>query len=447
MDIEVVEKQSVSLCDENAPRKLQANAMPDQQRGGIGFPEFPMDAVMPPSGFIHDYLAWISPLTEAPDQFHFGTALATLSVALGQDCFLPFGHKRLCPNLWMVLLSPSGIYRKSTALDGGKELLLDLCAGEDGERADQENGESDIVDRSLVFADQYSPESFIDGLSEQATRLFVYSEIGTLLDGFNRQYMLGMKSMLTELYDCPRRYRQRLKKAKSIRADRPFISIMAGSTIEWLTGKLTSEDLRSGFLCRFVFISASQRKEPIPYPPAQDERLREKILSKLKDFRDAAPMEMSLSKAASEKWDEWYRTSHAELDDDPRSDVLAGFWTRLEICVLKLGILFQVSTYENTEISLDSLKRAIALVEYFKETIRHLVSEELVFGGYAKSRKRVLDMIRTTPGIEHSPLLRNSHLPSKALWSILDTLSEERSIRVETKKSGNNKDSKSYYPT
>ena len=85
---------------------------------------------------------------------------------------------------------------------------------------------------------------------------------------------------------------------------------------------------------------------------------------------------------------------------------------------------------QNLVISGKAISRAVALTEYVKSGIRHLVQEELEFSEEGRNKKNILRLIgryfetRNTP-INHSTLLRNSHLPAKKLREATEALAAE----------------------
>ena len=66
-----------------------------------------VEAALPPSGWIRDYVDFSSTLTDAPKVFHLAAAYAVLGSVLGRKvCTDNFGARDLYPNLWMVLVAP-----------------------------------------------------------------------------------------------------------------------------------------------------------------------------------------------------------------------------------------------------------------------------------------------------------------------------------------------------
>ena len=64
--------------------------------------------------------------SEPPELFHIWTALSVLAASLQRKCSLPWGTLTFYPNLYVVLIAPSGKARKGTAMGPGMDLLEDL---------------------------------------------------------------------------------------------------------------------------------------------------------------------------------------------------------------------------------------------------------------------------------------------------------------------------------
>jgi len=69
-----------------------------------------------PDSFLGMYISFGQSLTDTPVEFLLGGGLTTLATACGSRVIFPgFGGQRLWPNLYTLLIAPSGFYRKSTA--------------------------------------------------------------------------------------------------------------------------------------------------------------------------------------------------------------------------------------------------------------------------------------------------------------------------------------------
>ena len=55
-----------------------------------------------------------------------------------------------------------------------------------------------------------------------------------------------------------------------MKIERPVVSILAGSTLEWLQRQMGEDDVRGGFFPRFLFVPESAKDRSLPIPPPPD---------------------------------------------------------------------------------------------------------------------------------------------------------------------------------
>ena len=64
--------------------------------------------------------------TEPPISYHTWTAISLIAGALQRKVYMPWGHDIIYPNMYIVLIGPSGRARKGTAMNIGKDILKDI---------------------------------------------------------------------------------------------------------------------------------------------------------------------------------------------------------------------------------------------------------------------------------------------------------------------------------
>ena len=388
-----------------------------------------LEKVIPPDSYLSRYMEYASELTDAPNQFHVFSALSALSTVIGNRVYLPWGDGRLYPNLWIVIVAPSSIYRKTTAIRIACNLIRH-------------------VEEAKILPDEFSPESLLHVLESRPQGLFFWGELRSKLAYFQRSYMAGMQAMLTELYDCPPIYKRTLL-GNSYRVENPCLGILAASTKEWLRASITEGDMKGGFLQRFMYVLAHRKEKHLAIPshtdmPKQNElvimlnraRTFECIID-LTDIRDA--------------FTEWHFKHEQEAMNADNEEVKASFYARLDSYCLKLTMLYEIAMqmtatdfpFGELRPSQEALTYAINLIDYAKATINYMLSEELVFTREMANRQKVLGLIENSPGISRKTVMQNAHLLKRDLDLILETLEGEGTIaiRKEGQRGGQH-----YYP-
>src|SRR5512137_2600270 len=141
--------------------------------------------------FLTTYLEFTKK-SEPPTNYHIWTCLSVIAAAMQRKCYLRWGFKTFYPNLYIVLIGPSGC-RKGTAMTIAKDLIR------------QVNGisvTSESVTREALIRDmrecvnQYVDPS--DGLPHYHSSISVFSEeLAVFLGQQNTKFLAD----LTDWFD------------------------------------------------------------------------------------------------------------------------------------------------------------------------------------------------------------------------------------------------------
>ena len=126
--------------------------------------------------------------TESPPNFHLWVALGTIAAAMQRKISMDAGYFDVHSNMYIILTSPPGRSRKSTALRIGKKLLSGLKDyGQEIHFSTQASSVAALV-RQLVS---------IPNKEHQSLTAFS-SELGSLLGSKS----IEMTDFLVDIYDC-----------------------------------------------------------------------------------------------------------------------------------------------------------------------------------------------------------------------------------------------------
>jgi hypothetical protein len=376
----------------------------------------------PPPGLLRDYEELWEPTTDAPRVYHIACALSVVATVLEHRVWLPFGGDRIFPNLWILLLGPSSFYRKSTCISKARKTIGNVFAPS-----------SDDDARSPILPDEFSRESLLKHLSQRGQGILTYSEFSGALAAFGRDYMSGTKETLADLYDGPERY-TRLVGGQTYTINNACLGILGASQTDWFLEKLRAGDVRGGFLARFSFWPATYKPRFLALPSEPSPAIKTKLTRGLQQLR-AVKGPITVPADVLTDYTAWVQRHERELDGVARAGDLSPFWSRLSIMVWKFAIVIQTSRDFSTILTTDTLRRAIALVEFLKASLRFLFEEEFAFGKDMQARQKVLRLIASRPaGITHRDLLRASSLLSRDLAPVLDTLKAEERVVMHDKR-------------
>lgn len=384
----------------------------------------PLKDILPESGWLHDYLEFCEPLTEAPLIFHLFSGLGIVAATCGRRVSKPMGAFTVFPNLYTLLVAQSSSMKKSTALNLAHDILRSVLP-------------------EIVYPPDFSREVIYDILKDNPQGIFFWDEFGATLENFKASYMGGALEMFTKLYGNPRDFKRRLRK-ETITVDQPCVSILTASTVEWLAGKIDRSDILAGFLPRFLIVAADKVSKRLPIPPEMDLRVQADLSNRLLRVYDLQGV-MTFSEEANALYSSWYCCHSDDTDKDEDRAEIAPFWNRLQVYCIKLAMLFQISKDRKLVIEAGEMDRAIRVTEMCKEMVRKVIVKDFISDKNAKLQAQVLTAIRNRPGVARSELLRVTGLSGRILSEILSTLEESEEVQVSSHKSnGNNKQVNTY---
>lgn len=212
--------------------------------------------------FVERYMEWAGKKTDAPRQYHLAGAFVILSALLAGSVYLPTSHSKIHTNLWFMILSGTTLTRKTTTMRLAFGMIREL-------------------DEGAEMATDASPEGILMGLRDRPgqSAIFHKDEFTGLLESIaHKDYMAGFGEQLTKLYDGDDI--KRLLRKETIHVKDPRFIIFAGGIKDKTQMILTEEHVMSGFIPRFIFITAEGDPANIrpTGPPEQERDLEEREL-------------------------------------------------------------------------------------------------------------------------------------------------------------------------
>jgi hypothetical protein len=374
---------------------------------------------LPASGWLHDYLTAVTPLTDAPVEFHLASGLCAISAAIGNQVYVESWGQSIFPHLWAVLVAPSSFWRKSTSINTAEALLRSAS------------------ETSLLPSD-FSREKFLRILAERPAGLLTVKEFGGFLATLGRDYMGGMKENLTELYDGPDVFTRALQSGE-IKIQRPAVTILAATTLDWLESRITDGDLRGGFLARFLFVTASQKATTKGLTRGMDPVQRVRLTSDLADIAHRPPAKAEYAPGVEELLNDWMSGWEAEVGRTRHRSDLSGFAVRLQTYALKLAMIYRASTVAGDEghssavIDELSARQAIAYCRVLWTNVAGLIDDEIATTKEAKELRRLTTIIGS--GATRSDALKLSKMRARDFDDYLKALIDSHQITSEKRRS------------
>ena len=379
---------------------------------------------------VEEYIEWAKTLGDAAWQYHEAAAFIVLSSLLSGSIRLPTSYGTLSPNLWFMILADTTITRKSTAMD----LAMDLVSE---------------IDTDVILATDGSIEGLMTALSMRPGRpsVFLRDEFSGLLESLTKKdYYAGMGETLTKLYDG--KLQKRILRKETIEVRDPVLILFAGGIKTRILSLLTVENIASGFIPRFVLVTAESDISSLkPLGPPTDRSLkgREDLITNLKTLYDYYTQDQLVRINGKEiaqkaRWEAeltpkaWSRYNALESSlinsalQSSQAEILTPSFDRLAKSGLKVSLLIAASRNLDNKIVVEEedIVRAFYYVEkwrtYTYEVVRGVgksITERII--------ERVLVSIQKKPGILRSVVMQNHHLTSRDADNILGTL-EQRGL-------------------
>ncbi len=222
-------------------------------------PPVPTDYRLP--DWLAQYMDWAGTTgNQTPMIFHQAAGLWLLATAVGRRLYgeAPWGVK-IYPNLYLMLVSGTTFYRKSTAY----KLAEQVARAAIPHMLMPTPGSPERFQEALAGR---LPTNFDKLMQEQRERLtkaqpfaaqrgLLKDEVAGLFGAINkRDYMVGMKDLLMELYDCPDYFDKDTQTGLNI-VENAALSILGVTTPVSLSCAVSTGDWDNGLLIRFALLT------------------------------------------------------------------------------------------------------------------------------------------------------------------------------------------------
>ncbi len=363
-------------------------------------------------GLFKNYRDMVAPTTEAADAFHYATFIQVFGCTIGRRLYV-YHAGRQFPNFYTCLVGRSGLTRKDTTWSRGEAVLNDLNA----------YSEDDPSPPFKALRGIRSIEGLLDELAgERKVRLIMLGELLSLFAKASQQSLGNIIPALTELYDMkdvinPPVHQKDVKPARE-----PFLSIMAGTTQDWLQKALTERDIYGGFANRWLYFYGLP-KDPMPNPPKVDPDKRNKLvkeLNQIRDWTESVPNgEITISDEASKLFDDYYRGGYYRRCQQP--GLIPTLIVRIQDFIWKIALLYAVDTMSEA-ISRDHLEAAIAVGNYLESSVSEVFASFGTSNGKVKETK-LLDFLKAEGGpVPEREVYRRFNMSAKELESAITPL-------------------------
>jgi len=381
---------------------------------------------------IDKYIDWASRSCDAPAIYHRLTSYFVASSLLGRyavvvTSYAPEGIK---PNVWALIIGPSRIVRKTTALRLGKGIIEE-------------------VDEDLLLPSSFSPEALYETFSKMEKEdcgVWIKDEIGGFFKMLRKRYMAGAREILSSVYSGYGEVR-RLRNLEFRIPSNIYVTCLATMPTP-PSYYLSDEDFTSGFINRFLIAYALRRDKrlPILHRDPELEGMRTEIVERYKELTETyaslAPIVVSFAKPVVDRLEEYDRQVEQEVMKiamESRLSLWEPYVSESPNYLMKLAVLRRLARGNIEGIAVvteEDYADARNDLELFLKSAREVVTEvevaarprEVVTEERRLAKVYNLISMAGSSGIKYSQLLDKTQWLKRDLIQVLETLMEQDKI-------------------
>jgi hypothetical protein len=384
------------------------------------------ERVYPTGGWLGAYLDY-SILSEQPLPWHFWAGAAVLGAACRRNLYMDLGFGDvLFPNIYTLLVGTSGL-GKNQVINRGVRVL------KKANHLARVKCVEDHKDYQVAVLNEVTAESLVAAMSpgqievpdtgvmverEESCGLLVNPETATLLGKSRRELSERLLTYLTDMYNGDPK--AALTITKGARTLGPCsLTLILGSTAEWIGTSVTQAVISGGFTGRCVFVERSERHRikyrEIPTDHVPDPVQENELARMLVPWMVASPIEATMEEDTQGWWEEWY-IKHRQAECPHES--LEGWWQRKPVHLAKLAMLITASDLcrfdldlggvRSMPVTLRTMQTALQLLDLEQARIPKVLEQidrapEVPIQAYVKEKLRTL-MKRESDPVTHTRL-------------------------------------------
>lgn len=373
--------------------------------------------LIPPCGFLKNYVDYASQCTDAPPGYHVTSGLGFVTNAIAAEHDLSVDGEIIPLHNYHLIVGESG-NRKSAAIKRAERVVRPSYQ---------------IAKKSkwIWFPESSTPEGIMEALGEDPNRIMLLSEWTELMSQGKAQYWQHTPQFFELIYD--RIPVKRLKMRKPVNVERPCMTILGASTPSLVKQHTSMNDWEGGKMARYLIYCMNK--------PADKEMVNAvehtELLKDIQRHFDLllAPSTVStftLSHEAKEYKDDWQASRRWK-------DFVARFPVHLKPSALRAGEhVYRVATaYQATMdyphgfvVKLEAMEAAVTFVATCLWSTLETFALLPLHGKDPMARLRTLMLMVDPEGIDRRELLRRSHLTSRQFEWTVQTLVDTGEVSI-----------------
>lgn len=316
--------------------------------------------------------------SESPISYHTWAGLSVVAGALQRRVYLKWGLGQVIyPNLYIVLIGPSGRTRKGVALGIAKDFLKQVPGV-------TVVPESSSGRQAMILAMKRAAKNFqdpTDGIIKFHCSVTAFSEE---LSVFLGQGDIAYLSNLTDWYDSKDDWEYETVGRGKDSLQGLCLNLCGGTAPDWIQSMIPQEALGGGFTSRVIFIVEEKKRKLVPEYILDDAavELGQKLTRDLERIAQLTG-EVRFEDDAKELYKSWYVTETEKLDNGNPAVAdrrFAGYCERRATHLRKLMLVCSACRGDDLLINTADFHKAHALMKAAE------VNMGKTFGGLGKAR-------------------------------------------------------------
>jgi len=341
------------------------------------------------------YLEYVDE-TEPPILYKEWSAISVIASALQRKSFIRFGTYEFFPNMYIVLVGPSGRCRKSKAMEPGRDFLSKINV----------NLAPDATSQVALLSEL--EDSIVSGMTDKAGNpipahcsLTIYSMELTVFLSYNNPDLL---TYLTNWYDCDPKWRYKTQGRGNQIIENVWVNLCGATTPELIASSLPRDTVGGGLASRIIFVYESKKGKSISLtrmkPP--NEAQYENLVHDLQEI-NLMHGEFRIDKDFDDEFTRWYEEEEYQYSiEDPR---FSGYKERRATHIIKLCMILSAGKSSDMLITKDIFGEALDLIT------RTEVNMPKTFQGVGRSNEAEIT-VAIMEVVEHRKVINYSELVS-----------------------------------
>lgn len=291
--------------------------------------------------------------SEPPYMFRLWTAISVVAAALQRKCCLRWGSLEFYPNLYIVLVAPSGKARKGTAMTPGLKLLRSIGVKL---AANATTREALIRDLKMANLSEIDPST---GAVDIHASLTVFSKELTVFLGYHNRELM---SNLTDWYDCDDNWEYRTKTQGVDDVKGVWLNLIGATTPDLIQTSMPLDAIGGGLTSRMIFVFEQKKGRMVVMPSySEGDKETERMLQIDLDKIHMMSGDFRITSDFLSDFTDWRVKQEGNPPfNDPR---FAGYFERRPAHVLKMSMVLSASRGDSMILDSRDLKRALNILD------------------------------------------------------------------------------------